>query len=102
MINSFIEIRLVELRRIFKRHNVKKAYLFGSACTDLFNENSDVDFLVEPGDETDPVLKGENLWDLYYALKAFLNRDIDMITSDSLQNRYFIEEVNRTSVPIYG
>ncbi len=102
MINSFIEIRLVELRRIFKRHNVKKAYLFGSACTDLFNENSDVDFLVEPGDETDPVLKGENLWDLYYALKAFLNRDIDMITSDSLQNRYFIDEVNRTSVPIYG
>ncbi len=102
MINSFIETRLVELRRIFKRHNVKKAYLFGSACTDSFNENSDVDFLVEPGDETDPVLKGENLWDLYYALKAFLNRDIDMITSDSLQNRYFIEEVNRTSVPIYG
>jgi uncharacterized protein len=102
MMHPFIGNKLEELNGMFKRHNVKKAYLFGSACTDAFNESSDVDFLIEPGDEADPLVKGENLWNLYYALKGFLNRDIDMITRDNLTNKYFVQELDRTSVAIYG
>jgi len=102
MVHPFIKAKLPELKNIFSRHGVKSAHLFGSACTELFDENSDVDFLIEPGDEPDPVIKGENLWDLYYALKKSLNRDVDMVTKDSLKNKYFIDEVNRTSIPIYG
>ena len=102
MVHSFIESKMAELRSVFKRHKVKKAYLFGSACTDAFGDASDVDFLIEPGEEIDPVAKGENLWDLYYALKALLGRNVDMITRESLTNKYFIAEVNRTAVAIYG
>jgi predicted nucleotidyltransferase len=102
MVHPFISSKLPELRVIFSLHKVKSAYLFGSVCTELFNENSDVDFLIEPGEELDPVIKGENLWNLYYALKKSLNRDIDLVTRESLKNKYFIEEVKRTSVSIYG
>ena len=102
MVHSFIENKLAELSSIFKKHKIKKAYVFGSACTDAFDDTSDVDFLIEPGDETDPIIKGENLWDLYYALKDTLGRDVDMITRESLTNKYFISEINRTSVSIYG
>lgn len=102
MIHPFIENKLIDLGDIFKNHGIKRAYLFGSVCTDAFNDASDIDLLIEPGDETDPVVKGENLWDLYYALKNLLGRDIDMITPDTLTNKYFIAELNRTSVPIYG
>lgn len=102
MVHSFIENKLAELSSIFKKHKIKKAYVFGSACTDAFDDASDVDFLIEPGDETDPIIKGENLWDLYYALKDTLGRDVDMITRESLTNKYFISEINRTSVSIYG
>ena len=102
MVHSFITDKMAELQTIFFKHNVKKAYLFGSAVTDTFNENSDIDFLIEPGDEADPVVKGEILWDLYFALEDFLNRKIDLVTRDSLKNKYFIEELNRTSIPIYG
>ena len=102
MLHPFITDRMSGLNQIFSRHMVKRAYLFGSACTESFNDNSDVDFLIEPGDEPDPVVKGELLWDLFYSLKDFLGRDIDMITRDSLTNIYFIQEINRTSVPIYG
>jgi predicted nucleotidyltransferase len=102
MIHPFIESKLIELGVIFKNHKIKRAYLFGSACTDAFNDTSDIDLLIEPGDEMDPVVKGENLWDLYYALKKLLGRDVDMITRDSLTNKYFIAELNRTSIPIYG
>ena len=101
MVHPIIENKLPELGNIFKSHNVKRAYLFGSVCTEAFNETSDIDFLIEPGDEIDPVIGGEILWDLYYALKNLLKRDIDMVTRESLTNKYFIEELNRTSVPIY-
>ena len=102
MIHAFIENKLPELTAVFKSHNVKKAYLFGSACTEAFNDVSDVDLLIEPADEHDPIIMGENLWDLYYALKNVLGQDVDMITPKNLTNKYFISEVNRTSVPIYG
>ncbi len=100
--HPFIKAKLPELRNIFSLYGVKAAYLFGSACTNTFNDNSDIDLLIEPGDESDPVIKGENLWDLYFELQNFLNRKIDLVTRDSMKNKYFIAEVNRTSVPIYG
>lgn len=102
MVHHFIKDRVPELTNIFRKHNIKRVYLFGSACTDAFNENSDIDLLIEPGDEPDPVIKGEILWNLYFALQDFLNRKVDIVTRDSLKNKYFIEEVNRTSELIYG
>lgn len=105
MIHPFIKDRLPELTEIFKKHQVKKAYVFGSAVTDRFDESSDVDFLIDPidpTDEPDPVIRGGILWDLYYALKDFLGRDVDMVTRNSLTNKYFIRELERTSVLIYG
>ena len=105
MIHPFIKDRLPELTEIFKKYQVKKAYVFGSAVTDRFNESSDVDFLIDPqneADEPDPVVRGEILWNLYYALQDLTKRKVDMVTRNSLTNKYFIEELNRTSVPIYG
>ncbi len=105
MIHPFIKDKLPELTEIFKKHQIKKAYLFGSIVTDRFSENSDVDFLIEPQnelDEPDPVVRGEILWDLYFALQDLLHRNVDMVTKNSLTNKYFIQELNRTAVPIYG
>jgi len=102
MVHPFIENNLTELNSVFKKYKIKKAYLLGSACTEDFNDASDVDLLIEPGEESDPIVKGKNLWDLYYALKDLLGRDVDLITRDSLTNQYFISEINRTAVPIYG
>ena len=100
--HAFIESKLTALSSIFLKHKVKAAFLFGSACTDAFNENSDIDFLIELHEETDPLVKGENLWDLYDTLKAFLGREVDLITRESLTNQYFISEINRNSIQIYG
>jgi predicted nucleotidyltransferase len=105
MVHPFIKDRLPQLTEIFKKHQVKKAYVFGSAVTGQFNESSDVDFLIEPLDPTeepDPVIRGEILWDLYFALEDLLHRKVDMVTKNSLTNKYFILELDRTAVPIYG
>ena len=38
---------LPALRRVFQENSVKKAYAFGSVCTDAFGEDSDVDILID-------------------------------------------------------
>jgi len=102
-INSHFEPYLNILVDILKQYKVKTAYLFGSVLTDRFDENSDIDVLVSFEDFTqDPLERGENSWNLQFALEDSLHRDVDLINEASLKNPYFIKEVNETRYKIYG
>lgn len=88
---------------ILKQHKVKDAYLFGSVLTDHFNDQSDIDLLVNYEDFTnDPIEKGENSWSLQFELEDNLHREVDLLTEASLKNPYFIKEINETKYKIYG
>ena len=101
--HPFIESKLPEIKRVLAQHDVKAAYLFGSAITERFGENSDVDFLVEYNDkESDPVRRGGNALALQKALHELLQRDIDIVNAKYLKNPYFIEELNETKRAIYA
>lgn len=102
MISSSIKSELPQIIKLFIKHKIKSAYFFGSVLTNKFDENSDVDFLVNLQDGLDPVDAGGHLWDLEYELKDLLKRNIDIITERSLKNPYFIEEINSTKQIIYG
>jgi predicted nucleotidyltransferase len=102
MINPAIQAYLPNVIELFRKHKIKNAYIFGSAVTDKFNNDSDVDFLVNLQDGLNPVDAGGHLWDLEYELKDLLHRDIDLLTERSLKNPYFISEINATKVAIYG
>ncbi|MBK8805832.1 MAG: nucleotidyltransferase domain-containing protein [Bacteroidales bacterium] len=91
-----------ELHSIFQQNKVVVAYVFGSAITDAFNEESDVDFLVKFPDNLQPLAKGELWWNLHDSLRTYLNREIDIITESSLKNPYFIEEIEKTKQLIYA
>ena len=102
-INSHFEPYLSLLVDILKQYKVKTAYLFGSVLTDRFDENSDIDLLVSFEDFTqDPLERGENSWNLQFALEDSLHRDVDLLNEASLKNPYFIKEVNETRYKIYG
>ncbi len=102
MINSTIQAYLPKVIELFKKHKIKNAYIFGSALTDRFNNDSDVDFLVNLQEGLNPLDAGEHLWNLEYELKDLLQRNVDLLTERSLKNPYFISEVNATKVAIYG
>ena len=87
---------------LFQSHKIEKVYLFGSATTDAFSAKSDIDLLISFQKDLDPLEKGELWWSLHDSLRVFFNREIDLITEGSLQNPYFIEEVNNTKQLIYG
>ena len=90
------------LKQFFKKHKIEKAYVFGSAASDNFNENSDIDFLVKFEMGIDPLEKGELWWNLHDNLRDFFNREIDIVTENSLKNPYFIKELDKTKKLIYG
>ena|SRR5438552_1170883 len=102
MINPAFEKQLPAVVQLLKNHKIKIAYLFGSAATNRFNENSDVDLLISFQDGLEPIERGELFWSLQFALEDKLNRQIDIITEASLRNPYFIQSINKNKHLIYG
>jgi len=96
---------LSEIKKIcylFEEHKVLKAYIFGSVLTNKYSSESDIDFLVKFKDGINPLEKGELWWSLHDKLRQHLNREIDIVTENSLKNPYFIKELEKTKQLIYG
>jgi len=102
MLHNDIQKFLPDIKILLMRHKIKEAYVFGSAITRDFTDTSDIDLIVNLQDNIDPVEAGGHLWDLQEELEDLFKRHIDLITERSLKNPYFIEEINRTKVRIYG
>jgi predicted nucleotidyltransferase len=45
---------------------------------------------------------GEHLWELQFELQDLLGHDVDLVTTRSLRNPIFIQELNETRLLIYG
>lgn len=100
---KLIELNLQQIIELCKKHRVKTLSVFGSILTDRFNDESDVDLLVnfEPVNHNtfDYV---SNYFGLKDALEMLLNRRVDLIEENGLRNKFFIDNVNRTKHQIYG
>jgi len=100
--NNILAENILQLNSIFEMHKISNAYVFGSILQDNFSSDSDIDFLINFNDGIDPLEKGELWWDLYDKLKLLFGREVDLITETSLKNPYFIAEVNKKKVLVYG
>src|ERR1700722_13495950 len=101
MIQPFLQEQLPAIRESLERHKIKTAYVFGSVCSDNFNEQSDIDFLITFQGGLDPVDQGENWWELLFELEDLLHRDVDLLNEPSLRNPYFLQSVNEHKQLIY-
>jgi predicted nucleotidyltransferase len=101
MLQPVLQNKLPELKKIFRDHKVKKAYAFGSVCTNRFNEKSDLDFLISFEEGLDPLEEGENHLRLFDRIETLFNRPVDLIVEKSVKNPYFIKVMNKTRTSIY-
>ena len=83
-----------------KKHKVKKLYVFGSAVSGNFTDESDLDVLVELN-ESDPLIRGELLLSLWNELELYCHRKVDLLTFNSLRNPYLKESINNTKKLLY-
>jgi predicted nucleotidyltransferase len=100
--NPLLANKLGEISDVFKAHKVKRAFAFGSVCTDRFTDNSDVDLLIAFQDGIDLMEYGDLYWSLDEILPKILGRPVDLMTERQLRNPYFIKVMNKTKTPIYG
>ena len=97
-----IENNLQRIIALCKKYRVKTLSVFGSILTDRFNDESDVDFSATFYPEEDPLVSGENFINLYMDLEELMGRKIDLVSEDSIRNKYFREELEETKQLIYG
>jgi len=102
MLHPSFKVQLPLVIETLKKYKIKSAFAFGSVVTKHFNAESDIDFLINFEDGLEPLERGELWWQLHDALRQSLNREIDLLNESALKNPYFIKEVNKTKIAIYG
>lgn len=91
--------KLIELCR---NYDVKTMYVFGSASTKDFRENSDIDILISFKPDISIEKYTDNYFELHYKLETLFNRKVDLITENSLYNPYLKETIEETKQLLYA
>ena len=98
--NKLIKNSIEQIISVCKELNVEKLWIFGSANSSGFSEDSDIDFLVSFEQMALPDY-AENYFLLAEKLEKVLERKVDLVTVNSLSNPFFIEEVEKSKSLIY-
>lgn len=97
-----VEQHVDAIRALCREYGVARLELFGSACTPEFDpDRSDIDFLVAypEGYDYGPWLG--RLQELEAALSRLLGREVDLVTTSALRNKWFRREAAKTRKVIY-
>ena len=99
--NAIIENNKSSIDKLCKENKVEKLYVFGSVLNENFNDDSDIDFIVDIKNE-DPVAYTDNYFNLQFGFEELFKREIDLLSLKYLSNPFFIKNVERNRVQIYG
>ncbi len=97
---NIIERNIGQINKLCKHHKVRELYLFGSVLTDKFNDESDIDFLVEFS-LVDIQEYFNNYMDFKEKLEALLKRPIDLVENQAVRNPIFRRVLDREKKLVY-
>lgn len=97
---EFLKDKIIQVKHLCKQYHVARLYVFGSILTDKFNQNSDIDFLVD-FDSVDLWEYADNYFDFKYSLQDLLQKEIDLIESKAITNPYLKKNIDNTKQLIY-
>ena len=90
-----------DINRLCASHKVRHLYVFGSALTEKYNADSDIDFVVD----FEPIelsMYADNYYDLKFSLQDILKKPIDLLEDQAIKNPYFRASINLQKKLIYG
>jgi predicted nucleotidyltransferase len=97
---NIVEENINELIDLCKRHKVRELYIFGSILTNKFDNNSDIDLIVQ-FDNIDILKYFDNYMDFKEKLEALLGRPIDLFENQAIHNPIFRKVVDRNKKLVY-
>lgn len=98
---NLIERKIDDVISLCKVHKVSKLFAFGSVLEDTFNNESDIDLIVDfkqvPIDEY-----ADNYFNLKFELESIFNRSVDLLEEQAIKNPHFKREIDKVKRLIYG
>ncbi|MDY9919749.1 hypothetical protein SAMN05216365_15410 [Porphyromonadaceae bacterium NLAE-zl-C104] len=90
-----------QIADLCRKYNVNKLFAFGSVLTDHFDEESDIDLIVDFDKKTvkDHFL---HFFDFKYSLEDIFERKVDLMEEQPIRNSYLRNNIENTKVLIYG
>ncbi|HQV78388.1 MAG TPA: nucleotidyltransferase domain-containing protein [Chitinophagales bacterium] len=98
---TIITDNIKAIQHICKQHHVKEMSVFGSVTKDDFNENSDVDVVIEFKEDINLNDYASNYFSFENSLKSLLNKNIDLVTKRFIENPYFLKAIQKNQQIIY-
>lgn len=94
---KLIEMNIDKIIALCKKYKVAKLWVFGSILTPRFNDDSDVDFLVDFDEKRIELLDyADNFFNFIHEIEAVVGRKVDMVVNKSIKNRFFRAEIDET------
>lgn len=97
---NIVEQNIKKLNELCENHNVKELYVFGSILSENFNENSDIDLLIQFS-AFDLSKYFNNYMDLKEKLEILFQRPIDLVENQSIKNPVFRKVIDREKQLVY-
>lgn len=83
-------MNLDKIIALCKKYKVAKLWVFGSILTPRFNDNSDIDFLVDFDENNIELLDyADNYFNFIHEIESVMGRKVDMVVNKSIKNRFF-------------
>jgi predicted nucleotidyltransferase len=98
---KLLELKINDIVRLCRLHKVSKLFAFGSVLKESFNDESDIDLIVD-FDQVPIEDYADNYFDLKYELESLFNRPVDLLEEQAIRNPYFKREVEKERQLIYG
>lgn len=98
---KLLELKIDDIVRLCRLHKVSKLFAFGSVLKESFNDESDIDLIVD-FDQVPIEDYADNYFDLKYELESLFNRRVDLLEEQAIRNPYFKREVEKERQLIYG
>ena len=77
-----------DISKLCETHKVKSLYAFGSVLSDKFNDESDIDLIVNFSD-VQLLDYADNYFDLKFSLENIFKRSVDLLEEKAIKNPYF-------------
>ncbi len=98
---DIIYLNIDKINKLCDSNRVRTLFVFGSVLTDKFSKNSDIDFVVDINEEN-PISYADNYFNLKFHLEELLKRQVDLLELKAIKNKYFLEEIEKSKVLVYG
>ena len=98
---NFLNQYNAQIADLCRRYSVERLFAFGSVLTDRFNDESDVDLIVDIADES-PLAYADNYFNLKFGLSDLFGRPVDLLENKALRNAQMRKHIDESKQLIYA